>query len=136
MIYGIWGDTNGDDDAQAMVGEASISLATACYGKSQINGNSGHDANDVLYLAFVGKDAVPGTGADWGAANYTAFIRSIASLGDQLVERVGGPSGNYPGNDNGGDDGHDDDSAAATARGGWAMVVTLAMAVGLGVAVL
>jgi hypothetical protein len=33
------------------VGEASIALATACYGIS-VNGNSGHDENDVLYIAF------------------------------------------------------------------------------------
>jgi hypothetical protein len=32
QVYGIWGDTNGDDGDEAMVGEASISLATACFG--------------------------------------------------------------------------------------------------------
>ena len=31
-IYGVSGDTNGDDDIP-LVGEASLSLATPCYGK-------------------------------------------------------------------------------------------------------
>ena len=50
-----------------MVGEASIAMATACFGTS-MNGNNGHDETDVLYIAFPGADAVPGSsGADWGA---------------------------------------------------------------------
>jgi hypothetical protein len=73
-----------------MVGEASISLATACYGKT-INGNSGYDGNDVLYLAFTGSDAVPGaSGANWSANSFDAFESSIQSLGDSLVARIGG----------------------------------------------
>ncbi|KAM3520156.1 hypothetical protein NHJ13051_007030 [Beauveria bassiana] len=93
LIYGIWGDTNGDDGSQAMVGEASISLATACYGKS-VNGNSGHDDNDVLFIAFPGSDAVPGkTGAKWHASSYSQFESSITSLGDKLIQRIGGGGG-------------------------------------------
>lgn len=81
-----------------MVGEASISLATACYGKG-INGNSGHDDNDVLYIAFPGKDAVPGAkGAKWNAQNYNDFENSIAGLGDRLIQRIGGGGGVDPGN--------------------------------------
>lgn len=76
-----------------MVGEASISLATACYGTS-VNGNAGHDGDDVLYIAFPGADAVPGAnGANWGAANYAAFESSITALGDKLIARIGGGSG-------------------------------------------
>lgn len=93
-VYGIWGDENGDDDGpQAMVGEASISLATACYGDG-ITGNDGHDDNDVLYIAFSGSDAVPGAdGADWAAKNYADFETSIASLGDEMVQRIGAADG-------------------------------------------
>ncbi|KAF5019975.1 hypothetical protein F66182_8006 [Fusarium sp. NRRL 66182] len=88
MFYGIWGDENGDDGEEAMVGEASISLATACFGDS-INGNNGHDDNDVLYIAFPGSDAVPGEdGADWTADNFQDFEESLGSVGDKLIERI------------------------------------------------
>ncbi|RGP58888.1 glycoside hydrolase family 75 protein [Fusarium sporotrichioides] len=88
LIYGIWGDTNGDDYPKALVGEASISVATACFGKG-INGDAGHDKNDVLYIAFTGKDAVPGAnGAHWGAQTYNDFAQSIRGLGDKLIQRI------------------------------------------------
>ncbi|KAM0692379.1 hypothetical protein Q7P36_008580 [Cladosporium allicinum] len=87
LVYGVWGDSNGND-GQPLVGEASIALATACYGTS-VNGNSGHDENDVLYIAFPGTDAVPGkNGAKWNAQNYSAFESSIQALGNKLVARV------------------------------------------------
>lgn len=90
QIYGVWGDENGTDGSKSMVGEASISLATACYGKS-INGNSGHDETDVLYIAFPGSEAVPGAnGAAWGASSYDAFEKSIQAKGDQLIQRLSG----------------------------------------------
>ncbi|KAK8055172.1 glycoside hydrolase family 75 protein [Apiospora rasikravindrae] len=93
LIYGIWGDENGVDGSKSMVGEASISLATACYGKS-INGNNGHDQTDVLYIAFPGSEAVPGAdGAAWGASNYDAFEKSIRAKGDQLIQRLAGGAG-------------------------------------------
>lgn len=38
-------------DRIPLVGEASLSLATACFG-DKVNGNSGHDETDVLYVAF------------------------------------------------------------------------------------
>ncbi|ETS80470.1 hypothetical protein PFICI_07999 [Pestalotiopsis fici W106-1] len=97
LIYGIWGDENGDDGDLALVGEASISLATACFG-DDMNGNSGHDDNDVLFIAFTGSDAVPGAdGADWAAQSYDDFAQSIEALGDKLVERIGatGRNGGY-----------------------------------------
>lgn len=73
-----------------MVGEAAISLATACYGKD-MNGNNGHTNNDVLYIAFAGKDAVPGAkGADWAADSFEEFHKSVSGLGDKLVERLDG----------------------------------------------
>lgn len=89
LVYGIWGDTNGDDGIHPMVGETSLSLATACEGDS-MNGDNGYDGTDVLYVAFLGKDAVPGPeGADWTASDFQGFEKSISGLGDRLVQRVG-----------------------------------------------
>ncbi|KAI9370168.1 fungal chitosanase of glycosyl hydrolase group 75-domain-containing protein [Aspergillus egyptiacus] len=87
LIYGIWGDVNGDDGLP-LVGEASLALATACFGH-RMNGDNGHDAPDVLYLAFAGDEAVPGYRAKWHAKGYKDFERSIERLGDRLVARVG-----------------------------------------------
>ncbi|KAI0595109.1 fungal chitosanase of glycosyl hydrolase group 75-domain-containing protein [Biscogniauxia sp. FL1348] len=86
LVFGVWGDENGDDGAKSVVGEASIALATLCYGTG-VNGNSGHDEADVLYLAFAGKDAVPGKdGVDWAAKDRDAFQASLAKFGDKLVK--------------------------------------------------
>ncbi|KAI1113812.1 chitosanase [Nemania sp. NC0429] len=88
LIYGIWGDENGDDGPKAVIGESSISLATACFGKS-ITGNNGHEETDVLYIAFTGSKAVPGAnGAKWDAASFTEFEASIQGLGDSLVSSL------------------------------------------------
>jgi hypothetical protein len=92
-FYGIWGDTNGDDGEYAVIGESSISMATFCFGDS-VNGNSGHDQTDVLYIAFTGDEAVPGaSGANWNANSATDFESSIQALGDRLIKRIGGGSG-------------------------------------------
>lgn len=88
LVYGIWGDTNGDDGDKPMIGESSLALATACGGK-KMAGDYGHNQADVLYLAFTGEDAVPGPkGANWTAPAFEAFEQSIEALGDQLVQRV------------------------------------------------
>lgn len=88
LFYGVWGDMNGDDGENAMVGEASIALATACFGK-EMNGNFGYDGNDVLYVAFPGSEAVPGAdGAAWAAQNFEDFEASIEELGNSLIERL------------------------------------------------
>ncbi|TAQ87395.1 hypothetical protein B7494_g4279 [Chlorociboria aeruginascens] len=88
VVYGIWGDTNGND-GPPLVGEASISLATACYGKDKINGNEGHDGMDVLYIAFPGADALPGaSGAKWDATSYSEFESSIAAIGNNLTAHL------------------------------------------------
>lgn len=94
QFYGIFGDTNGDDNPKAVVGEASISMATLCFGKG-MNGNSGHDRDDVLVLAFKGtvEETVPGAnGADWAAQSVEDFISFTAfdQLGDSLVAKIGG----------------------------------------------
>jgi hypothetical protein len=88
QIYGVWGDINGDDGDHALVGEASISLATACYGDSMTSDN-GHIDEDVLYIAFNGTRAVPGAGgAKWTAKNYGEFQQSIRHLGDTLISKL------------------------------------------------
>ncbi|KAI1335849.1 glycoside hydrolase family 75 protein [Xylariaceae sp. FL0016] len=88
LIYGVWGDENGDDGDKPMVGEASISLATACFGTS-MTGDNGHTDTDVLYIAFKGKDAVPGAdGAKWDAQSYDEFEASIEDLGNSLIKGI------------------------------------------------
>ncbi|KAJ3463345.1 hypothetical protein MRS44_008131 [Fusarium solani] len=76
------------------VGEASLSLATACYGKGMQAGtgsNTSHDEEDVLYIAFTGADAVPGAkGAAWTAGNFDDFHASLVGLGNKLIKRIGG----------------------------------------------
>ncbi|KAF4123785.1 glycoside hydrolase family 75 protein, partial [Geosmithia morbida] len=93
MFYGIWGDTNGDGGDKAHVGEASLSLATACFGhgmSGRAEDDSSHDEEDVLYIAFTGEDAVPGPrGAYWDAEDFDAFHRSIVGLGNSLISRLG-----------------------------------------------
>lgn len=91
-IFGVWGDENGDDAAKPMVGEASISLATLCFGDA-MTGNNGHSDLDVLYIAFTGTDAVPGAGgADWKATSPDDFEASLEPLGSKLLARIGGPN--------------------------------------------
>ncbi|KAI0175181.1 fungal chitosanase of glycosyl hydrolase group 75-domain-containing protein [Pestalotiopsis sp. NC0098] len=92
MFYGVWGDTQSSDPP--LVGAASLSLATACYGRG-VDSDGGHSANDVLYIAFPGHEAVPGRdGAAWKAKTWTNFHESIAALGDKLIQRIPG-SGNW-----------------------------------------
>ena len=86
VVYGVWADTNGDD-GPPLVGEASIALATACFGKG-MTGDGGHDQRDVLYVAFEGEDAVPRKEAAWSAKTFEAFEESIEGVGDSLVGRL------------------------------------------------
>lgn len=86
--FGIWGDTNGDDGAKPMVGEASLSLATMCGGPG-VSGGNGIDENEFLYLSFTGDEAVPGAnGAKWDAKNADEFEKSLEAMGNRLLERV------------------------------------------------
>jgi hypothetical protein len=123
LVYGIWGDTNGDDGEKPMVGEASLSLVTACGGRN-VTGGNGIDQDTALFLGFTGDEAVPGSdGADWNATDFDAFEKSIEGLGNQLVERVRV----------GGDD--DSEDAACNIRPGWiratVVVVTVVGVCGL-----
>ncbi|OGM46668.1 chitosanase [Aspergillus bombycis] len=81
LFYGIWGDTNG----HTATGEASLSMAELCFPEEDPSGDSGHEENDVLYIGFTGKEAVPGKNADWKADNTESFEESIKELGDKLV---------------------------------------------------
>ena len=86
QVYGVWGDTNGVDGDHAMVGEASISLATACFGTDGIDGDSDHDAEDVLYVGFPGSVAdTVHKHANWAAKSFDDFESSIKATGDKLV---------------------------------------------------
>lgn len=85
LIYGVWGDTNGDD-GNSLIGETSLSLATKCFG-GDMNGDNGHDEQDVLYIAFQGPDAVPGEQVNWRAGSEAEFQSSLQSFGDALVSR-------------------------------------------------
>lgn len=85
QFYGVWGDTNGGTD----VGEASVSLANACFPDEHLSGDNGHEKHDVLYVAFVGKQAKPGgKGANWKASSFNGFETSLAHIGDTLVSKI------------------------------------------------
>ncbi|XTI83707.1 glycoside hydrolase family 75 protein [Cenococcum geophilum] len=85
LIYGVWGDTNGGTST----GEASLALGQLCFGDDAVSGDNGHTEHDILYIAFPGDDAVPGSGADWTAATKEDFESSIQELGDSLVAGLG-----------------------------------------------
>lgn len=62
-------------------------MAKLCFPNEGLNGNKGHDGKDVMYIAFSGKDAVPGKdGAKWKAKNQKEFSDSLKTLGDKLVK--------------------------------------------------
>ncbi|KAL7972228.1 glycoside hydrolase family 75 protein [Trichoderma sp. SZMC 28014] len=82
VFYGIWGDTNGFTST----GESAISMGDLCFPDDGLTGDNGHDPKDVLYIGFMGQQAVPGAdGANWSAGNTADFENSIKSLGDSLV---------------------------------------------------
>lgn len=87
LVYGIWGDTNGDD-GPPLIGEASLALATECFG-TEMDADNGYSGEDVLYIAFAGDEAVPGDSAAWDAETYEEFEESIAELGDKLIAQLG-----------------------------------------------
>ncbi|KAK6360057.1 hypothetical protein TWF730_006211 [Orbilia blumenaviensis] len=87
LLYSVWGDTNGCDDNN-FTGEASISLAQLCFPNEGLNGNKGHEAHDVLYLAFTGSDAVVGpSNANWKARSPSDFQNSLKSFGDSILTK-------------------------------------------------
>lgn len=87
LIYGVWGDTNGDDGARASVGESSLALGTLCYGQD-MNGNNGHSEADVLYIGFRTKDAETNSSTAWDTDDANVFESSLAAIGDRLVQKL------------------------------------------------
>ncbi|KAI2852886.1 CAZyme family GH75 [Aspergillus niger] len=81
LFYGIWGDTAGG----SWTGEASIALAKLCFPDDGMSGDNGHVGDDVLYIGFVGRKAVPGGRANWKAGSTWEFEESIRGLGERLV---------------------------------------------------
>lgn len=53
-----------------------------------MNGNSGHGDADVLYIGFVGQDAVVGSDAAWDAEDSDTFEASLEGLGNRLVQKI------------------------------------------------
>ncbi|KAF3290739.1 hypothetical protein TWF970_000005 [Orbilia oligospora] len=87
LFYSVWGDTNGCDDNN-FTGEASISLAQLCFPNEGLNGNKGHTAHDVLYLAFTGSDAVVGpSNANWKTKSASDFQNSLKTFGDSILTK-------------------------------------------------
>lgn len=86
LVYGVWGDTNGDD-GPPLIGETSLALATECFG-NEMNADIGYSGEDVLYIAFPGEEAVPDSTV-WAAESYDEFVESIKDLGDKLVSQLG-----------------------------------------------
>ena len=109
LVYGVWGDTNGDD-GDPLVGEASLAMADMCFGE-KYNANSGYGEQDVLYIAFSGKEAVPGKNAAWDAKSYEEFEESLQDLGDKLLSNLLG-SNNSSSNGGSLSDGSSDDSSS------------------------
>lgn len=61
-------------------------MGNLCFPNDGLTGDNGHDPKDVLYIGFMGQQAVPGAdGANWSAGNTADFENSIKSLGDGLV---------------------------------------------------
>ncbi|GKZ26241.1 hypothetical protein AbraIFM66951_004429 [Aspergillus brasiliensis] len=89
VFYGIWGDTAGG----SWTGEASIALAKLCFPDDGMSGNNGHVTDDVLYIGFIGKEAVPGNRANWKAGSTWEFEESIRGLGEKLGYSLLNPCG-------------------------------------------
>ena len=84
----MWGDGQGGERNKAFVGEASLAMGELLFGDA-ISGDTSHEPNDVMYIAFTGSDAVPGAnGAAWAAATKEEFVDSINGLCDKLIKRI------------------------------------------------
>ncbi|KAM0752101.1 Chitosanase-domain-containing protein [Meredithblackwellia eburnea MCA 4105] len=77
LTFGVWADTNGDGS----MGEVSLKLAQTCFG-SGMTGNSGHDAPDVLYVAFIGSKA------DTVPSGSTSDYDKLSAIGTALVSKA------------------------------------------------
>jgi chitosanase len=82
LFYGVYGDQNGG----VVTGEASLAVGKLCFPKDGLSGDNGHEATDVLYLAFPGAKAP--SNASWQAKDAKTFEASLATAGDKLVARI------------------------------------------------
>ncbi|KAH8698868.1 putative extracellular chitosanase CsnC [Talaromyces proteolyticus] len=81
MFYGIYGDSDGDTPED--IGEASWLMARTCFPDEDLNGNSGHDALDVTYIVFVGKDSIlPDSAVN---SKYITDFTKLRSMGNKLM---------------------------------------------------
>ncbi|CRG88486.1 hypothetical protein PISL3812_05516 [Talaromyces islandicus] len=81
MFYGIYGDSDGDTPED--IGEASWLMARTCFPDEDLNGNNGHDALDVSYIVFVGKDSI--LPDDAMSSKYITDFTQLRSKGDKLM---------------------------------------------------
>ena len=65
-----------------------------CFPNENLSGDNAHDQDDVMYIGFIGKDAVLGADdAAWNATNAKAFEESIQKKGTiSLLDSVLGTS--------------------------------------------
>ncbi|KIM79831.1 glycoside hydrolase family 75 protein, partial [Piloderma croceum F 1598] len=81
LFYSVFGDTDGCDDAD-FTRETSYALANLCFPGWGLGGEKGYTGHDILYIAFMADDAIPGSNdADWKASESKAFETSLAMLG-------------------------------------------------------
>ncbi|KAF7327226.1 Endo-chitosanase [Mycena kentingensis (nom. inval.)] len=76
MVYGIYGDQNGDDPQ--VIGEASILVGQTCFPRAGINGGRGHDRADVAYIVF-------GTQVPTGVGESLIDVAALKALGDSQM---------------------------------------------------
>ncbi|KAL4821162.1 fungal chitosanase of glycosyl hydrolase group 75-domain-containing protein [Aspergillus spinulosporus] len=81
MFYAVLGDTNGNNPQ--VTGEASWLLARSCFPKDNLNGNRGHDEADVIYILFIGPEAVfPPSAIN---EHYITDFGKLRSMGNRLT---------------------------------------------------
>ncbi|KAL4747086.1 fungal chitosanase of glycosyl hydrolase group 75-domain-containing protein [Aspergillus terricola var. indicus] len=84
MFYGILGDTNGD--SPEVTGEASWLMARTCFPTEGLSGATGHNDADVIYIVFLGEDAVLPASAMNG--KYITDFDTLREMGDALVNAL------------------------------------------------
>jgi len=90
QVYGIWGDMNGDDGDESVVGEASISLATACFGNG-VNGNAATTSTMCFTLHLPGPKPCRGLVVPIGPREITMISkRASRSWGIPWYPRLEG----------------------------------------------
>jgi chitosanase len=88
QFYGIWGDTNRKVDT----GIASSALGKFCFPEDHLTIDNGHGSRDIMYLGFIGDQAVPNWGrayrAEWKTKSAEKFQKSLKALGERLISEL------------------------------------------------